>query len=267
MNFFSDKVVIITGSSMGIGKTTARQLLKLGANVVINARSSEKLAETYNELQTISNKLFAVQGDISNYEDCKNIIQKTVDTFGKLDILINNAGNAMLGNVEEIDIDIFKKVTEVNFLGSVYMTKLAIPYLKQTKGNVLFVSSVAAIHGIPGYAVYSSTKIALQAFAQSLRIELQDYGIAVSIAYVGFTENDPQKTIYDSNGKIIKMPSRAFIKQQPVETVAKKLLNLIEKRKFKAVFTFLGKINNFIYRISPAIIRMVLTNSYKKGVN
>jgi len=264
MRKLTDKVAIITGSSIGIGRKMAEQMLEAGAKVVLNGRNEKRLMDAFKEFKKQDLPVIAVAGDVSKYEDCQRLIDESIKAFGQIDFLINNAGISMEGTVEELNPDIFKKVMEVNYLGSVYPTKCALPHLKKADGSIIFVSSVAGIRGIPNHAVYSSSKMSLTALAEALRIELQETKVHVGVAYVGFTENDPQKTIYDSQGKIIPQPKRDFIKAEPVEKVAARIIRMAEKRTLKNVFTPLGKLNAIINRFLPFIVTKVLSNNYRK---
>lgn len=260
-----NKVIIITGSSIGIGRTMAYEMLKQGAKIVLNARNAERLDRTFQEMKTKGYEVTAVAGDVSKMEDCQKIIDHAVHTFGQIDGIVNNAGISMEGTVEELEPKVFRKLMEVNILGSIFPTKAAIPYLKKTQGSIIFIGSAAGIRGIPNHAAYSSSKMSLTALAESLKIELKESNIHVGLAYVGFTENDPEKTIYDKDGKIIPQPSRDFIKAEPAEKVAKRIIKMIYKRKFKEVFTPLGKLNAFMNRFFPFVVEPILSRNYYKN--
>lgn len=260
-----NKVVIITGSSIGIGRVMAREMLKMGAKVVLNARNAERLERTHQQLRSEGfEELLAVAGDVSKFADCENMVAKTVEAFGRVDALVNNAGISMEGKLEEMNPEVFRKVMEVNYLGSVYPTQAALSALKESKGSVIFIGSAAGFYGLPKFSVYSSSKKALTALAESLRIELTDTGVHVGIAYVGFTENDPEKTIYDAQGNIIAQPKRGFIKAEPPENVAHRVIKMIQSRSFKQVFTLLGKLSAFNSRFFPGLVRFILTRNFKK---
>jgi NAD(P)-dependent dehydrogenase (short-subunit alcohol dehydrogenase family) len=265
-----NKVIIITGSSMGIGKVMALEFLQQGARVVLNARSRERLQKTYEELTAAGHPVIAVAGDVSDMSDCKRLIAETIKAFGQIDVLINNAGISMEGEVADLSPDVFRKVMEINYLGSVYPTQAALPELKKTKGSVIFMSSAAGVRGLPGYSVYSSSKMALTALAESMKIELHPTGVHVGIAYVGFTQNDPEKTIYNVDGKIIAQPVRSFIKAEPPVNVARRVSRMISQRQFKAVFTPLGKLNALVNRWAPGLGELILRRNYfkrKQGVS
>ena len=257
------KVAIITGSSQGIGKTLAVELAKKGAKVVLNGRNGDRLNVTHQSLLAQGFDMVAVQGDISNHADCQKLINSTIEHYGKIDILVNNAGLSMEGEIETLAPDTLKKIMEVNVLGSVYPTQLALPQIKATKGNILFISSLAGIHGLPNFSAYSASKMALSALAESLKIELSGTGVHVGIAYVGFTENDPQKTFYNANGELEVLPKRQNVKVEAVEKVAQRLIRKIEKRKFKTTFSTLGKLLSVINRISPSLVERILSTNYR----
>lgn len=260
-----NKVVIITGSSIGIGRTMAQEMCKEGAKVVLNARNEKRLERTFEELKEIGCEVTAIAGDVSKTEDCQKLIDHAINTFGQIDVIVNNAGISMEGSFEDLPPDVFRKVIEVNYLGSIYPTKAAIPYLKKTKGSVIFMGSAAGIRGIPNHAAYSSSKMSLTAIAEALKIELKQSGIHIGLAYVGFTENDKEKTIYDKDGNIVPQPKRDFIKAEPQEVVAKRIIKMIENRTFKQVFTPLGKLNAFMNRFFPFVVGPILSRNYHKN--
>ncbi len=260
-----DKVIIITGSSIGIGKAMAYEMSREGAKVVLNARNVNRLDRTFHEMKRQNIEVTAIAGDVSKMEDCQKIIDHTVKTFGQIDAIVNNAGISMEGTVEDLAPEVFQKLMDVNILGSIYPTKAAIPYLKKTSGSIVFIGSAAGIRGIPNHAAYSASKMSLTAIAESLKIELKKSNIHVGLAYVGFTQNDPEKTIYDKDGKIIPQPSRDFIKAESPEKVARRIIDMIHKRKFKEVFTPLGKLNAFMNRFFPFVVEPILSRNYHKN--
>lgn len=262
---WKNKVVIITGSSLGIGKNLAEKFAKKGANVVLNARNEQRLQKVANEFLNKGFSISWCSGDVSNYNDCKKIAKHAFDKFGKIDVLINNAGLATMSGVSDMKPEVFKKIIDVNLNGAVFMTKAVLPHILKTKGSIMFIGSVAGIHGIPEYSAYSSSKMALTAIVESLRIELHNTGVHVGIVYVGFTENDPQKTFLNNDGNEVPLPSRSKIKQQPVDKVTSNIIRCIEKRTFKVTFTFLGRLNNILNRVFPQLVHLVLLRSYKKS--
>lgn len=259
---WKDKVVLITGSSMGIGKNLALELGRKEAKIVLNGRNKDRLQKLHKEFQAKGINSIAVAGDISDYNDCVEIVNQTISKFGKLDVLINNAGIATMASIETMNPEVFRKVIDINLNGSVFMTKAVIPFIKETKGSILFIGSIAGIHGVPDYSAYSCSKMALTAIVESLQIELNKTGIYIGHAYVGFTENDPEKTFLTQTGKTEALPSRTNVKQMPVEKLVAGLIKMIDKRKSKVTFSFVGKLNNIVNRISPKLIHQILLNRY-----
>lgn len=264
-DIWNDKVVLITGSSQGIGKEVARQFAGKGARIMLNARNEIRLNKALEKFKAEGFSVAACAGDVSDFADCTKIVESAISQFGKIDVLINNAGLATMSSIAETSPEVFRKIIDVNLNGSVFMTRAALPYLIKTKGSVVFIGSVAGIHGIPDYSAYSSSKMALNAVAESLRIELSNTGVHVGLIQVGFTENDPKKTFLNNKGEEVPLPSRNTIKQQAVNKVAAKIIKSIEKRRFKTTFTVLGKINAIVNRVFPYLVHLILLRSYKKS--
>jgi NAD(P)-dependent dehydrogenase (short-subunit alcohol dehydrogenase family) len=257
-----NQVIIITGSSMGIGYQLARLACRQGAHVVMNARNEAKLARSCASLQAEGFDALAVPGDISDPETCRALVTRTLNHFGRIDTVIHNAGVATQGTVEATDVSVSRTVMATNFSGPVYLSKYVIPSLKQSRGNLLFVSSVAGLHGLGGYSAYCASKMALTALAESLRAELKPFGIYTGIAYVGFTENEADKTMIGSHGETVPQPSRKQ-RQDKREIVAARLLNMIGKRTFKRVFTPLGRLTAFMNRLSPSLVQHIVNRAFK----
>ncbi|MEO0897043.1 MAG: SDR family oxidoreductase [Bacteroidota bacterium] len=261
MKKYEGKVVLITGSSMGIGKAMAYHFGREGADVVINARTQSKLESTEKELLESGISVLSYAADVSNWEEVQAMVQATLDKFGRLDILINNAGIATRGSVEGMAAEVFDKVLRVNVLGSIYPAKASLAAIKQTKGSIVFISSIASLHGLPYNSIYSSSKKALTAFSESLRIETKEAGVHVGLAYVGFTENDPQKIILDANGERIYLKNRRGIKKQTPEEVAAIIERLIHRRKKTVTLSLMGKALKFFHKILPIIPEMIYTRN------
>lgn len=264
MSILAGKVAIITGSSQGIGKALARELGGLGVRVVLNGRRATRLAEAEAALAEEGLTVTALAGDISDASFAQRLVAHAVETFGQLDILVNNAGAANRGPLAEVAPDSVHTLVNVNLIGSIFPTQAALPHLRATKGSVLFISSLAGLHGLPYNGLYSSTKQALTALSESLRIEESPYGVHVGIAYVGFTANDPRKVILDTDGKPVYLPAREGLRLQAPETVARQLRHMLESRRRKRVFTAVGWGLAFAQRWIPRVIDWALTRNLTK---
>jgi short-subunit dehydrogenase len=264
VSYFKNKTAIVTGSGMGIGKAIAQELCKAGANVVLNGRNAERLEKTYQEFLQKGYPVVAVQGDVTKISDCNAVIQKAIDTFGNLDILITNAGVSMRERFENLQPEVFSEIIISNINGSAFPALAALPYLKKTKGSVVFISSAAGMIGLPTASAYSAGKMALTALAQSLKIEMASSGVHIGIVHVGFTQNDVEKRVLNATGELVPVASRPAYLQQTQEQVAKAVLSTIRKRRFKVVLTLVGKINAFVVRFFPSLVIRIVTVSQKK---
>jgi len=255
--YFKDKVIIITGARQGIGKTLSEMLAVEGSRLVLNSRNAGKLAELKNQLSEKGCDVLDIPGDISEEQVCRRIADEAFNKFGRIDNLINNAGIAGAGTVEEADTAVFRKQVEVNLMGSYYMTKYSLPHIRASHGSILFVSSLAGIFGLPAYSGYSASKMALTALAQSLKNELHGKNVHIGVAYVGFTENDPAKEQYNSRGELVPLPERR-VRRATSEQTASLLLRQIRRRKFRSVHSVLGKTESVVSKFFPGVIEVLL---------
>lgn len=262
--FYNGKIVLITGASLGIGKEMARQVLALGGKVVMTARNKTRLIAALNEFKEYAENILIYEGDATNYQDNIELIEKVRHCFGKLDILINNAGMSCYGDVETLQPGVAEQVINTNIYGSLYPAMVAIPELKKWQGSMLFVSSIAGIHGIPGYSTYSLSKMALTGLAQSLRTELRSVKVFVGIAYVGFTENEEEKKTLSPNGQLEKIPTRPNRLTASRETTARLLLQQIMQRQHSAIPSSFGLFTSLISRYFPDVLRHILAWNYNK---
>ncbi len=253
------KTFIITGASKGIGKVMTRVFLEAGASVVITGRNLERLDKTKNELEENGFFPLAVQADLTKPDDCRILVQEAVDHFGKVDGLINNAGLPLRGRFEDISMETFAEVIAGNLLSSVNCTGAALSELIKNRGSVVFISSAAAIHGLPNAAPYSAGKIGLEKFAESLRIETRQHGMHVGILRPGLVDPPEDKTVLRADGTYRPVTSKGHQSLESVVCVAKATLKMVKRRKGKLTMTPLGKLNSVMHWLAPWFVRMVLT--------
>ncbi len=250
--YFKDKVAIVTGASSGIGLSTARALVKYGAKVVLAARSEEKLEQIHSELSQYSDVL-CVRTDVSVESDCSNLIEQTVRTFGRIDILINNAGISMRAMFRDLDLSVIRRLMDVNFWGTVYCTKYALPYLLKTGGSVVGVISTAGYKGLPGRTGYSASKFAINGFLDTLRSEHLYDGLHVMIFAPGFTTSNIRYTALTADGSQQGGSPREENRMMSSEKVAEIMLKHIRRRSRRATLTLTSKLLLFLVRILPAL--------------
>lgn len=261
---FQGKVAVITGSSRGIGKAIAVELAKNGASIVLNGRNEQRLQETEQIIRSIHSNVISVCCDVSDVQASEALIETAIQQFGRLDILVNNVGVSMRGTVAELNPDVFKKVFESNVYGSVNPTIPAIPHLRKTKGSILFISSLAGIRGLPGLSAYCSSKMALRAVAESIRLEEKRNGIHVGLIQVGITEIEHNKETIAADGSMKTLKSRDKSNVQTTEQVAIATLKNIRNRKFITTLTGIGKVNKFMQARFPMLVeRIILKNLHK----
>ena len=168
---FKDKTIVITGASSGIGYALAYEFASRGARIVMGARSEDKLRSIAEDLAARGTQAVYEPTDVTREEDCRRLVEKAVSSFGQIDVLICNAGISMRALFDEVDLGVLKRLMDVNFWGTVYCTKYALPYIQASRGSIVGVSSVAGFHGLPGRTGYSASKYAMTGFLETVRIE------------------------------------------------------------------------------------------------
>ncbi len=256
-----DKVVIVTGASSGIGMATAKEFAMRGAKVVIAARSEDVIKNLENELKEKGFEAYAVKTDVSIEEDCRNLINKTVEKYGRINILINNAGISMRALFANVEIHVLKRLMDVNFWGTVYCSKYALPHLLKTRGSLVGVSSIAGIQGLPGRTGYSASKFAVHGLLETIRIENLRKGLHVMILTAGFTKTDIRKRALKANGEEQGITPRDENKHMKPERVARAMVRALRKKKRHKILTVEGQLLAVFQRIIPTICDLI---AYKK---
>ncbi|MNK20825.1 putative oxidoreductase [compost metagenome] len=263
-----DKVVVITGASSGIGKALAEEMAKRGANLVLGARQYVTLCEITAELQQkYKVKALAIQADVTKEEDCKVLVDQATLTFGKIDILINNAGLSMRALFKDVDLSVLKNLMDVNFWGTVYCTKYALPEILKTNGSVVAVSSIAGYRGLPGRTGYSSSKFAMNGFMECLRTELLRTGVHVMVACPGFTTSNIRVAALSQDGNAHGETSMEEGKMMSAEEVAQRICDGIEQRKRTLIMTRQGKLAVWVNKLFPAFADKKVFELFTKEKN
>lgn len=263
-NSFEGRVAVITGSTKGIGKGIALALARRGAAVVLNGRNLQRLKEAEEEVRKIHDRVACVQCDVSTADGGRQLIDEAVRAFGRIDILVNNAGISMQGYLADLNPVVFKTVFDLNVTGVTNTTIPALQWIRKTHGSVIFISSAAGIRGLPGFSAYSSSKMALRAIAESLRVEEAKNKVHSGLVFVGFTENEPDKETLGPDGTLIPLKTRSWKGIQPVAKVAEAVAGSIERRKFITVLTPVGKLNYYMQAYFPSLVDLVIRKNEKK---
>jgi short-subunit dehydrogenase len=261
----NNKIVIITGASSGIGKALAEEFAHRGANLVLAARQYVTLCEIAQTLQDqYQIKAVAVQCDVAVESECEHLIKQAVTTFGKIDILVNNAGISMRALFKDADIQVLKTLMDVNFWGTVYCTKYALPEIIKTKGSVVGVSSIAGYKGLPGRTGYSASKFAMNGFLDALRVENLKTGVHVMTACPGFTASNIRNTALNKDGNQQGESTLYEEKMMTSEEVAKIIADGVEARERTLIMTGQGKLTVFLSKLIPGVLDKLVYNVFAK---
>ena len=263
MSSFNNKVVVITGGSDGIGKALVDAFLLMGAKVATCGRNYDKLYQIQSAYP--GKPLLIHTTDISKQQECKGFIDAVLKSFGQIDVLINNAGISMRALFEDVELDALRKVMDVNFWGSVYCTKFALPSILASKGTIASISSVAGFRGLPGRSGYSASKFALNGWMESLRTELLDSGVNVLWVSPGFTESNIRKAALDSTGKATGETTMDEKSMMTSTECAQHIIKAIEKRKRTIILGVQGKETLILNKFLPSLADRLVRNFFFKN--
>lgn len=261
---YTGKVAIITGSSRGIGKAIAIEFAKNGASIVLNGRDPERLKDTEEIIRQYTSRVISVCTDVSTIEGGAALIEACIENFERIDFLINNVGVSMRGYVADLNPNVFKTVFDSNVLGTINPTIPALPYLRKTKGSLVFISSLAGIRGLPSLSAYCSSKMALRAIAESIRIEEAAHNLHVGLIYVGITAIEHNKETIESDGSKRVLQPRNQKNIHSTERVAQAVLKNIRRKKFISVLTSLGKLNAYLQPRYPLFVEKLILRNLDK---
>jgi short-subunit dehydrogenase len=259
-----NKVVIITGASSGIGKACAEVFGGAGARVVITGRNAANLRAVADHLTARGIDNLAVVADVSVEADNRKMVEETLRQYGRIDVLINNAGISMRALFEDVDLDVIRKVMDINFYGTLYATKYCLPHLIAAKGSVVGVSSIAGFRGLPARTGYSASKFAMQGFLETLRTEMRKKDVHVLIACPGFTASNIRNAALAKDGTAQGESPRDEQKMMSSEEVAGHILRAVEKRKKYLILTTQGKLTVFLNKWLPGWMDKMVYNAMAK---
>jgi len=257
------KVVVITGASSGIGKALAEKFAAEGFDLVLAARRINRLEELQKKLSNV--EVLPVKTDVTSIEDCQNLIDKAIEKFGKINVLINNAGISMRASFEDLELDVLHKLMNVNYWGTVYCTKFALPHILKEKGSIVGVISTGGYIGLPGRTGYSGSKFAVRGFLDTVRIEYLRSGLHVLVAAPGFTASEIRKTALTKDGSQQGETPRNENKMMSAERCASIMYRAIKHRRRKMIISFWdGKFVVLIAKLWAWLIDQVLYEVFKR---
>ncbi len=261
---FRDQVVIVTGASAGIGRALALQLASQGANVVVVARRAERLEQLASECRLLGGQALVVPMDVSNESQCKAMVDKTIAVYGKLDMLINNAGLAASALLEDFpNLELFRHTMGVNFYGVVYCTYYALPHLKNTHGRIVAISSMAGKAALPYNTPYSASKYAVHGFYDALRMELKQHGVSITVICPSWVATEFHEAQLDKNGTPRGESGRAYYTKRTMtsERCADITLRAAARRR-REVLMSPGHLATWLKLIAPGLVDWVTINIF-----
>ena len=256
METFEGKVVIVTGASSGIGRALALQLSMENASLVLAARNEVRLGDLRNLCQRNGAKAIAIKTDVSNESQCKQLIQKTILEFGRLDTIINNAGMAVASDLDALpDLHLFKQVVDVNFYGTVQCTYYALPYLRKNAGRIVNISSLGGVFAVPSNASYVASKAAIIGFSDSLRMELAGSGVSVTVICPYWVVSEFHEHYLDKDGLPRGPSGRAFYTDRMMtsEKCARIIVKAARNRK-REILLGPGRLGAIIRQVAPSLV-------------
>jgi short-subunit dehydrogenase len=265
---FRGQVVIVTGASAGTGKALALQLASQGAKVAIAARRAERLEQVAAECRQRGGEVLIVPTDVSDESQCKNLVEKTVAAFGRLDMLVNNAGLAASALFDEFpDLHLFRHTMDVNFYGAVYCTYYALPYLEQAKGRIVAISSISGKAAIPFNTPYISSKFAMHGFYDALRMDLAQHGVSITVICPWWVVTEFHEAQMDKNGVPRGARGRAIYtnKMMTADRCAEITLRAADKRR-REVLMSPGALAVWLKLLAPGFVDWLAVKMFLEPV-
>lgn len=259
-----EKVVVITGGTSGIGRALAEEFGRHGARVVITGRNEEALSSSTRELEGKGIRILGVRADVTRTEDNKRMVEETLSAFGRIDILINNAGVSMRALFRDVETDVIRKVMEINFFGAMCATKVCLPEIMKNRGSIVGISSIAGFRGLPARTGYSASKFALNGFLEALRTELLHSGVHVLTACPGFTASNIRTRALMEDGSMQGESPRHEEKMMSAEECAEHIYRATLHRRRTLVLTREGKLAVWINKWWPSLADTLVYKAMKK---
>lgn len=260
------KTVVITGASSGIGEELAVVLASRGANLVLAARREEELARVVKRCEQAGGRALSVPTDVSEQESCRRMVDRAVEAFGGIDLLVNNAGITMWARLDEVtDLSLYERIMRVNYLSAVYCTYYALPHIKTRKGLLVAISSLTGKTGVPTRTAYAASKHAMQGFFDSLRVELLGTGVDVLVVSPGFVDTPIRSQAVGPDGKPMGKSRRDESRDtMDVHTCVAQIFRAIERRDRDLVMTAKAKVGMFLKLVAPGLIDRIALRAIRE---
>ena len=258
-------VVIITGASKGIGAELARQLAAKGAQLALSARDLPALETVAAECRALGARAEVIPADVAIEGDCRRLVEHTLTVFGRIDTLVNNAGATMWARFADIeDVSLLARIMQVNFMGAVYCTRYALPQLLETRGRIVGIASLTGLTGVPTRTGYAASKHAMRGFFDSLRIELAESGVTVTMIYPGFVATGIRENATGPDGKPIKVDPLKGTSAMSVDQCARLIVRAMERRSRDVVMTVHGRFGIWLKLVAPGLVDRIARRAVER---
>jgi short-subunit dehydrogenase len=266
MAVYANKVVVVTGASRGIGRALCLELAAQGPRLVLAARDVAALEAVSADCRRRGSDSLIVETDVTDPLACRRLIERAAGHFGGVDVLVNNAGVGMVGRLDAVeDLSIYERLMRVNYLGSVYPTYYALPHLERSRGQIVAVSSLAGLTGVPLRTGYAATKHAQVGFFDSLRVELRESGVSVTVVAPYFVQSEIRRRSFGVDGRPLGTSPVREAEVMTAEDCARRMVRAMEKRQRMLVMTFKGKAGRFLKLLAPSLVDRMAERAVRRG--
>jgi short-subunit dehydrogenase len=266
MPVYAGKVVVVTGASQGIGKALCLELATQRPRLVLAARDAAALESVAADCRARGAETLVVPTDVGEEAACRALVERAVERFSGVDVLVNNAGLGMLARFEDVtDLSLYERLMRINYLGSVYPTFYALPHLRRSRGQIVAVSSLAGLNGVPMRTAYAATKHAQMGFFDSLRVELRGTGVSVTVIAPYFVQSEIRKRSPGPDGRTIEASPVRETEIMSAPECASLTVRAMERRQRMLVMSFKGKIGRWAKLVAPGLVDRMAADSVRKG--
>jgi short-subunit dehydrogenase len=266
MAVYAGKVVVVTGASQGIGKALCLELAAQGPKLVLAARDAAALEAVAAACRALGAETLVVPTDVGEESSCRALVERAVSRFSGVDVLVNNAGMGMLARFAEVtDLSLYERLMRVNYLGSVYATFYALPHLERSRGQIVAVSSLAGLNGVPLRTAYAATKHAQMGFFDSLRIELRETGVSVTVIAPYFVRSEIRKRSPGPDGRTVVASPVKEAEVMSAEECARLAVRAMERRQRMLVMTAKGRLGRWAKLVAPGLVDRMAAQAVRKG--